>query len=200
MGGARTHLRIGAAALGAALAACTNTVVPPEPRGPTAAAFLLDHGRHASLVVEHEAGLNRYAYGQWQWYVENRKGPARASGTLVSSGPAGLGRARLAGPPAIATVRREVEVPIEAGWRIDVPADRAAALTARLEALFRERADTRTHNPRYGLDFVRHPNPYSLGHNSNHVAGQWLRALGCRVDMGGPFSVWRVARPAAAFP
>ena len=46
------------------LGGCTTTVVvPPAPEQPRAV-FLLDHGRHATLVLETaEGGLVRYAYG-----------------------------------------------------------------------------------------------------------------------------------------
>ncbi|MDZ7748393.1 MAG: hypothetical protein U5K43_05755 [Halofilum sp. (in: g-proteobacteria)] len=114
---------------------------------------------------------------------------------LFGGSQAGLGRRDLPGPAQLATVRRQVRVPIVHAWRIDVPAASAHALAAGLEGIFRARAATRLANPLYDLAFVHHPAPYSAWHNSNHVTGQWLRALGCEVRMGGPFSVWRVTPP-----
>ena len=174
------------------MTACTHTIVaPPTPSRP-ATTFLLDHGRHASLVLPHEDGITRYAYGHWGYYALNRTGTLRASGTLFGANQAGLGRKRLPGPPTLSAVQEQVRVPIEAAWRIDVSHERAAELVARLDAIFQERANTLTPNPLYDLEFVHHPTPYSVGHNSNHATGEWLRALGCRVRMAGPFSSWDV--------
>lgn len=194
---ATTTVRVAIAALATALTtACTNTVVPPaEPARPVAA-FLLDHGRHASLVLERGDGMTRYAWGDWDYYALNRTGPFRASGTLFGTNQAGLGRKRLPGPAEQARVRRQVAVPIEAMWRIDVPGDRAHRLQERLDRRFLDERETLIANPLYDLEFVHDPKPYNVTSNSNHRVGDWLRELGSEVRMAGPFSSWRVTSPA----
>lgn len=194
---ATTAVRASIAALATALTmACTNTVVPPaEPARPVAA-FLLDHGRHASLVLERGDGMTRYAWGDWDYYALNRTGPFRASGTLFGANQAGLGRKRLPGPAEQARVRRQVAVPIQAMWRIDVPADRARRLHGRLDRRFLDERETLIANPLYDLEFVHDPKPYNVTSNSNHRVGEWLRELGSEVRMAGPFSSWRVTSPA----
>ncbi len=182
----------GALLFGLAGAGCTNTVVRPPTAGDQAAAFLLDHGQHASLVLERERGLVRYTYGEWGYYVAGRKGLGRASGTLFGANQAGLGRRPLAGPPELVAVRRHMRVRVEHAWRIDVPAQRAATLGGRLDALFSRQGATRTYNAGYDLTFVRHPAAYHVANNSNHMTGKWLRALGCEVTLATPFSVWSV--------
>jgi hypothetical protein len=174
---------------------CTNTVVPPAGPAQPGAVFLLDHGRHASLVLERENGISRYSYGHWGWYVENRTGPLRASGTLFGSSDAGLGRRHLPGPADLDNVRRRVRVPIREAWRIEVSAGRSNDLGDRLDGFFSDHADSHTENPLYDLEFVRHPDPYHAGHNSNHMVARWLRELGCEVRMHGPFSMWTVIPP-----
>ncbi|MEF8833716.1 MAG: hypothetical protein V5A42_02515 [Halofilum sp. (in: g-proteobacteria)] len=191
-----TPVRVHIAALfGLVATACTNTVVPPaEPTAP-AAAFLLDHGRHTSLVLEGPGGMTRYAWGDWDYYALNRTGPLRASGTLFGANQAGLGRRRLPGPPEQARVHRQVAVPIEALWRVDVPGDHARRLHERLDRRFRDARATRLANPLYDLEFVQVDPPYNVTSNSNHRVGEWLRQLGCEVRMSGPFSSWRVMPP-----
>lgn len=196
MGAVTTMLRpcaIGLALLGAG--GCTNTVIPPDAPAEPAVAFLLDHGGSSSLVLEREDGITRYSYGHWGWYVENRKGPLRGTGALFGSGTAGLGRRHLPGPAELDSVRRQVRVPIDHAWRIEVPAVRAGELHERFEELFREKADSLTENPLYDLEFVPHPDAYSIGNNSNHMTARWLRELGCEVRMGGPVSTWKVTAP-----
>lgn len=191
-----------ARAISAALAAllgtaCTHTVVPPrEPQRPVAA-FLLDHGRHASLVLERADGMTRYAWGDWDYYALNRTGPLQASGTLLGANRAGLGRKHLQGPAERAYVRHQVAVPIEALWQIDVPAERARRLHERLDRRFRDGRATLTANRLYDLEFVHAATPYNVTSNSNHRVGAWLRELGCEVRMAGPFSSWRVTAPDA---
>lgn len=175
-----------------AVGGCTNTVVPPAAPAEPAVAFLLDHGGSSSLVLEREDGITRYSYGHWGWYVENRKGPLRATGALFGSGTAGLGRRHLPGPADLDSVHRQVRVPIDRAWRIEVHAARASELHERFEAIFHEKADSLTDNPLYDLEFVPHPEPYSIGNNSNHMTANWLRELGCEVRMGGPSSSWKV--------
>lgn len=187
------HIQALATAL---MTACTNTVVPPADPAPPVAAFLLDHGRHASLVLEGDNGMTRYAWGEWDYYALNRTGPFRASGTLFGANRAGLGRKRLPGPARQASVRRQVAVPIEAMWRIDVPGERAQRLQERLDRRFLDGRGPLTANPLYDLEFVHDPRPYNVTSNSNHRVGDWLRELGCEVRMAGPFSSWRVASPA----
>ncbi len=177
---------------------CTNTVVPPPPADEQAAVFLLDHGQHASLVLERAPGVARYTYGEWGYYVEGRKGLARASGTLLGTNEAGIGRRALPAPPSLAAIRRHLRVRVEYAWRIDVPASRAARLGRRLDALFVDNTASRTYNARYDLTFVHHPAPYHMGNNSNHMTARWLRALGCEVTLTTPFSVWSVRDAPAA--
>jgi hypothetical protein len=176
---------------------CANTVVPPENPARPVAAFLLDHGRHASLVLETEEGMTRYAWGDWDYYALNRTGPLRASGALFAANTSGLARKRLPGPAAATRVRRQVAVPIEALWRIEVAEEHAHRLHARVDQRFREARATLTINPLYDLEFVHGGEPYNWTRNSNHQVGYWLRALGCEVRMGGPFSDWRVTEPGA---
>ncbi|MDX1610377.1 MAG: hypothetical protein R3225_09680 [Halofilum sp. (in: g-proteobacteria)] len=177
---------------GLLLGACANTVVPPQTPDNPVPVFLLDHGRHASLVLARDYGITRYSYGHWDYYARNRTGALRASGTLFGDDQAGLGRRQLPGPADLRNVRRRVLVPIQHAWRIEVPAARAATLSRRLDGIFRANLASRLDNPLYDLEFVHHPEPYGVDHNSNHVTGEWLRALGCEVDMGGPFSIWTI--------
>ncbi|MFW5955095.1 MAG: hypothetical protein ACOCSG_07320, partial [Guyparkeria sp.] len=44
------------------LSACATTIVPPESVEQSQAVFVLDHGRHSSLVLPHPEGFVRYAY------------------------------------------------------------------------------------------------------------------------------------------
>jgi len=184
------------AALAVLLSGCAALVVPPEPPPEARPVFLLDHGRHATLVLSHpDGGLVRYAYGDLAYYGHNRVGLWRALAAVAWPTPGGLGRRELEAPASPAGVRQAVAVPIEAVHVLVVAADRAAALGARLDARFARGYPQRRFNPWYDLVFVPDPAPYWLGNNSNLRVAAWLEALGVEVRGGPLWSRWTVRAP-----
>ncbi len=174
------------------LSGCGYTVVPPpSPKDPVPV-FLLDHGRHASLVLPAGENMVRYAYGDWEWYVRRHTGPTQGSRALFGPSPAGLGRKVLPGPAAVDSVRREVVVPIEEIFTLEAGAQQVASLTQHLEELFTGNGKTLRYAPEFDLEFVRHPVPYTLRHNSNTVVAKWLLQLGFDITGDGPLSQWEV--------
>lgn len=174
------------------LTGCGYTLNPPaSPTNPTQV-FLLDHGRHSSLVLPADSEMIRYSYGDWDWYVLNKRGFQSAGHALLLSSPAALGRQKFYSAPLEESVRRAVQVNIENIFSIMVERDRVNLLNTKLEQFFTENRQHIHHNPSYGVDFVPYPVPYSLSHNSNKVVAQWLRELGVEVRGGGPFSRWKL--------
>lgn len=72
-----------AALLAFSLAGCTAHVIPPSGLTAPVSVYVLNHGRHSSLVLPGESGWRRYAYGDWQWYAENRTGLMQGAAALV---------------------------------------------------------------------------------------------------------------------
>lgn len=174
---------------------CATVVTPPADVARPVRVLLLDHGRHASLVLPEGGRLVRYAYGDWSWYALQRTGPGEAWRALFTASPAALGRRTLAPPPAAGAVLAQLRVGVERVHVLEVEQARAGELARRLDALFRAQAATRHYNRAYDLQFVRHPEPYRMSHNSNHVTAQWLRELGCDVSGAAMFSIWRIRAP-----
>lgn len=173
---------------------CGFTVIPPPSPAHPAPVFLLDHGGHASLVLPADEGMVRYSYGDWEWYALGRTGAVEGSRALIGPNPAGLSRKVLSVSPTEEAVRRALPVETEHIFLILAEVESVARLRDRLEAIFLENLQTLHHNPDLGIDFVRHPEPYSLSHNSNTVVAGWLRELGAEVRGGGPFSDWTIQR------
>lgn len=174
------------------LTGCGYTLIPPAlPLNPTQV-FLLDHGRHSSLVLPTDNEMIKYSYGDWDWYALNKRGLQSASRALLQSSPAALGRQYFYSAPMEESVRRAVQVNIENIFSIIVERDRVNELNTRLEHFFKKNRQQIHHNRIYGVDFVPHPVPYSLSHNSNKVVAQWLRELGVEVRGGGPLSRWKL--------
>ncbi len=176
------------------LGGCTTTIVPPVSPADPRPVFLLDHGRHTSLVLPHPNGLVRYAYGDWRWYAQENTGPWQGIAALLWPTRGTLGRRVLPGPATEEGVRGSVRVVIEDLYELHVEAARVTALRDELEALFRANLASRTYSAASDLEFVHHPQAYSAFNNSNHMLVKWLTALGCETRGSGVFARWRLER------
>ncbi len=155
--------------------------------------FVLDHGRHTSLVLaDGDGGLHRYAYGDWRYYAQGDTSLASGLAALFWRTPGALGYRRLRGEANAATVERMVRVGIAELHTLRVERARADALRARLDAIIAQ-APTLLPAPDVDLTFVPHPRAYSLAHNSNQVMADWLTELGCRVQRRPVWAAWVVA-------
>lgn len=176
------------------LAGCAGVVTRTAPEtAETRPVFLLDHGRHATLVLTRaDQSLVRYAHGDWRWYAEDRTGPLRAFSALLVPSRSAIGRRTL--PPAADEhfLRRQIPVHIEAIHTFAAPASRIDALDRRLDALFEVGVEERLFNARFDLEFVPGPRPYTLFDNSNHVVAGWLEELDIGVRGNPVFGRWRV--------
>lgn len=178
------------------LAGCAATVTPPpEPREPRAV-FLLEHGRHTSLVLTaRDERLMRYAYGEWRWYAERDTGFTRAFPALFRNTPAALGRRALEGPGTAASLRPQIGVVIDDTHAFKAEAGKVDALLAALDRQYRAGLDEKLDNHPYELSFVPHPVPYTWRHNSNHMVADWLESLGFEVHGNPAFGRWRIKDP-----
>lgn len=178
------------------LAGCAGRLTPPaEVRDPVTV-YLLDHGRHASLVVPCcEGGVVRYSYGDWQWYVEGRRHLLSAIGALLWPTPGALGRRaheELAAPEELGRVAPEGIARI---YPLRVERSRVVGFRRRLDSHFRAGQGV-VDSAEFDLAFVRYPRAYWLVHQSNLVVADWLDELGVTVQGFPWLSRWRVTRPA----
>lgn len=193
-GGRRAGMALGAA-LPLWLSGCTTVVVPPADVANPVRVGVLDHGRHASLILEVPDAMLHYAYGDWTWYALNQTGVVEGSAAVLWPTRAALGRKRLPGPFSPAAVAREVVVPVEHALYLTVDAGDVGRLVERLERIFEGNRAALVYNRSYDLEFVPHPDPYWIFHNSNQVVVGWLEELGCRVEGPAVLSDWRKGDP-----
>jgi len=185
------------------LAGCTSTIVPPDKPAEPVSVFVLDHGRHSSLVLplgsgpEETAAAVRYSYGDWDYYVLRDTGFWQGLRALVPPTPAALGRQYLRGPYNVDALVEQIPVEVVDSFEIEVNADDVRALREELHAKFEAGAEQERHRwPSTNIEFVRHPQDYTLMRNSNQMIADWLEMLGCTVRGKPILSNWRIEPPA----
>ncbi|MFQ3789729.1 hypothetical protein [Halomonas sp. A29] len=178
------------------LTACVGRVVPPAPHSLTEPVdiYLLDHGRHASLVLpREEGGMVRYSYGEWRWYVEGRRHLPAGAAAMLWPTAAGLGRGVYPEIDSPAQFHRLAPEGLTDVYPLQAEAGRVQALRQRLDGHFERAAGEPVPSEEFGLEFVPYPRRYSAAHQSNLVVARWLHALDVEVDGSPWFSNWRVA-------
>jgi hypothetical protein len=163
------------------LLGCATVVEPPKQPTTPLAVFLVDYGRHASLLLPDSAsgGLVEYAYGDWAWFALDESAWYDVFATLFWPTRGALGRRTLDVAPEVGALRRAI--PCEALLPVFVEAEDARALLARLDADYQRHADSAHHQPLYRLDFVHAEASFHVFHGCSHQVASWLRELGCRV-------------------
>lgn len=181
---------------GCATTGCATTIYPPPAVTAPATVAVLDHGRHASLIVEipGETRMIRYSYGDWTWYALNQTGAVEATSVMVWPSQGALGRRELAGPPSVESVSRGLRVAIENALFIEVESSAARELIARLDGIYTTSIATRIYNEAYDLEFVHHPEAYWIFRNSNRMVAEWLTSLACEVEGPTILSNWYLHR------
>ncbi|AHF00082.1 DUF2459 domain-containing protein [Thioalkalivibrio paradoxus] len=160
------------------------------------AVFLLDHGRHTSLVVATPAGsMVRYAYGDWRFYADQDMRIGSALAALFLRTPATLARRELRGPPEEPALLAQLRVGVQAVYPLRVSGADADRLRDELDALHARKPERHRYVAMYDLVFAPHPEPYTWRNNSNTRVAQWLRALGAEVRGPALLSRWQLIEP-----
>lgn len=152
--------------------------------------FVLDHGRHSSLMLPSEEGLVRYSWGDFDYYALGHTGVLSGLRALLLKTPAALGRQPLPTAHNLDAALMQLKVPVQNSIKIHVEAGAVEMLASRLERQFTDASET-VHNPDYGVDFILSPHPYTFDNNSNRHVGAWLVELGCKINGHPWLSDWQ---------
>jgi hypothetical protein len=170
------------ALLALVLSGCAATIVPPEPPADPTPVYVLDHGRHNSLVlIVADDRVMRYALGEWAWYAESETGIGRSFQALFRPTRSALGRSELTGPVEPDCWVVQVGSEIHRVLVFAAERDRVEALAAAIDGHFEGPGIVPEFRRDLNLEFVPGPQPYTLGHNSNHQVVEWLQTLGFEV-------------------
>ncbi len=181
---------LSAALLLVLLSACAATLHPPPPPESPVPVYVLDHGRHNSLVlVISEDRVMRYAFGEWRWYVDGETGPLRSLDALLRQTPGALGRGRLVGPPAPDCWVDQVGSEIRQVLVFSAESAKVTELADQIDAVFDSADANLYYSQLLNLEFVLAERPYMLAFNSNHQVVAWLEYLGFEIS-GNPALGW----------
>lgn len=178
------------------LAGCGAVVVGPgEIDGESRTVYLLEHGRHSSLMLTADDQTRiRYAYADWAWYVDDEAGLRTGLNAMLRQSRSALGRQRLPAAQPDERLADVVGVGIEEVHAFEADASKVDQLINSLEAMFLARAEAPYYSPKRHLTFVEHPEPYTFSKNSNHRVADWLREVGVKVDGNPAVGRWQVKR------
>ncbi|MCG6659017.1 hypothetical protein HOP52_14745 [Halomonas campisalis] len=178
---------------GMLLAGCAGRVIPPPTPAEPVEVYLLDHGRHASLVLpRQQGGLVRYSYGEWAWYVEGRRHALAAVSALFWPTPSGLGRGVSEEATGRADLGRLAPEGVMRVYPLQADARRVMALERELDAHFERDGIEPVYSEEFGLEFVPYPRAYWFTYQSNLAVARWLRRLGIEVRGIPWLSNWRI--------
>jgi hypothetical protein len=137
--------------------------------------------------------MTRWAFGDWRYYARGRSGPYESVAAVLWPTRGALGRQAIGAAPAqLDDLIAQLGIGIDEAFPLLVERAAVAALRQRLESLFEANRATLLYNPSPRLEFVHHPEPYTLFNSSNRKVAQWLRELGCEISGVPLLSNWRV--------
>ena len=172
----------------------TTTLHPPADPADPRAVFLIDHGRHTSLVISRSDGeLIRYAYGDWRYYADQDTSLTSGAAALFWPTPSTLARAQLSGPPELAVLRGQLRVGVQEIYVFDVSGADADRVAEQLDELHLRGEPDHQYVAAYDMTFAPHPTPYTWFNNSASVLASWLEDMGVEVEGPRLFASWRVA-------
>lgn len=179
-----------------AFVSCTTTVIPPASVTEPEIVMLVTHGKSSSLLLpDGNERAVRWAFGDWRYYAEGETGPRATIAAALIPTPAALGRQVVdPAPDAANELIDSLRIGVDEAFPIRVERTAVARLQARLSSIFEANRETLLYNPGPRLEFIRHPQPYTLVNSSNRKVAEWLRELGCAIDGVPLLSRWRVER------
>jgi len=155
--------------------------------------YLLDFGRHSSLLLprEEEGRYARYSYGDWSWYLEGRRNWYRVPVVLLWPTRGGLGR----GTYYQVTSTQELRRLAPDVYTFPAQKQKVQALQERLDSYFTQDSVSAAYSREFDLIFVPYPKGYWIFHQSNLKTAEWLRELGLDVRGYPLWSTWVVVEP-----
>lgn len=177
------------------IASCSTSVRCPQSR-PSKQFALIDHGRHASLVLPVKDGkLIRYVYGDWSYYALNDTSLLSGIKALLWPTESAIGMMSLPGPISKKNITEQLKVGIENSYILNAHPEAIRKLNQSLNALFLKHSDKMIYNSKYDLNFVPLGRAYWIFNNSNQKTASWIEELGCEVKGLTLSSSWRVLDP-----
>ena len=163
----------------------TRTITPPaQPAEPTSV-FLVDYGRHASLLLPRaEAGRSvEYSFGEWAWYAEDRDQWYRVPATLFWPTPGALARNERSVEANLEAVVEETRGEgVTEVIEILAPGENVRRLVERLDDRYERNLDSEYAPYAGGRTFVHDDREYHLFYGCNQALTRWLEDLDCEVS------------------
>ncbi len=183
-------------------AGCSTQITVPTNVVQPQAVFVLDYGRHSSLLLPNssDTAFREFAYGEWQWYAQKKDGFLRTIPVLFLPTEGTIGRNEWAIEGAQTeqdTEGRHHQIGVaiwgqfpglESVYTFHAERDAIAQLWDELNTRFESSDSEPVHVAEYHLYFVPDSVDYTLFHNCNHEVVAWMEALGCIARGSGTYA------------
>jgi hypothetical protein len=169
---------------------CATVVIPPRDVRDPVSVYLVDYGRHSSLVFpEEENTLVEYAFGEWRWFALDDTGLFAAFRALCWSTTGTLGRRYIVAedPAGFDAVFAGVLL-----YEVRVEREAVGVLVRHLDDRWEQQEENMVYNAGYDFYFVPDAQGYHVFRNCNPVVAGWLRDLNCQVRGPALLSNWRL--------
>ncbi len=166
--------------------ACVATAYPPAYPADPVQVYLLKQGEHTGVVLPAEAVQDaawvEYAFGDWDWYVEDRTSAIYGMYTLITPGGSALGRRYSSALPEADAKLSERGASV---YPFLAERELVRVLRQELDEEYAAAGVIPRELARSGLLIVPARESYSLTYNCSDATIVWLRRLGCSVPIGG---------------
>lgn len=152
----------------------------------------MDHGRHATIVLNGVNQSYRYGYGDWNYYALGKTGLFQGVRALLWPTKGGLGRKVFSQKISREYLKTYSAEGVESITIFYADSKLVGALKDRLDQLYFSNIKNQIYNHDYDLFFVPHPEDYWIFNQSNEVMARWIEEMGCSVEGVSLWSKWKV--------
>lgn len=156
----------------------------------------MDYGYHSSLILSERQidgyVYHEFAFGEWNWFAQDKTSWWRLPSALFRPTTATLGRGQYQDSESLQRHLGRFQIEV---FTFRVEPARAKELLKKLNHKFEEEAEGKNvyFHPLYNLSFVPLSSPrYHAFYNCNHALIDWVEELGVDVKGLHLFSRWKI--------
>ncbi|MBX3359054.1 MAG: DUF2459 domain-containing protein [Phycisphaeraceae bacterium] len=180
--------------LAVAAGGCATTVVPPKNPHDPVSVYIVDYGKHSSLMVPRDNDrVTEFAFSSWTWEALKWNTWLNVFPILTSPSQGTLCVKEWPGPLNEMTIRMQTTADVV--YNVRVSKQDVDRLIAKLDEAYRKREDELIFHAPTGWVYVKSDTSYWSAHTCNTEVAVWLEELGCTVKGQQVYADFQVTNP-----